>query len=105
MAKRRLVAIATALGVLATAPPSVPDALAHSWYPRECCGDGDCAPADSVVHQDDGSWLVTAHGMVAVIPRDYPNWRRSPDAAVHVCIRKMRSGAEYVVCAFRAPGV
>ena len=99
MAMRRFFAIATTAGVVLAAPA----ALAHSWYPHECCGEGDCAPAESVVQQDDGSWRVTAHGMVAVIPRDF-HWRRSPDAAVHVCIRKLRSGAEYVVCAFRAPG-
>ena len=43
--------------------------------------------------------------MSASIPADYPKWRKSPDGRIHVCIRKLRSGAEYLVCAFRGPGV
>lgn len=77
---------------------------AHDWYPRECCGDGDCAPADNVVRRDDGSYLVTSRGMSIVIPADYNQWRVSPDARLHVCIRKLRSGSTYLVCAFRSPG-
>src|SRR5258708_7121461 len=76
--------------------------LGHEDYPREGCGDQDGAPADTVVRRDDGSYLVTAHGMVAVVPPDY-RWRKSPDARIHVCIRRLRSGAEYLVCAFRGP--
>jgi hypothetical protein len=79
--------------------------LAHEWYPVECCGNGDCAPADSVLRRDDGSYLVIARGMSTVIPADYGKWRQSPDGRIHVCVRKLRSGAEYLVCAFRGPGV
>ena len=78
---------------------------AHDWYPLECCGDHDCAPADNVVQRDDGSLLVTVRGMSVVIPKDYPVWRKSPDERIHVCIRKLRSGSEYLICAFRSPGV
>jgi hypothetical protein len=84
---------------------SWPHAQAHDWYPVECCSNQDCAPADTVVRRDDGSYVVTSRGMSAVIPADYSKWRRSPDGRIHVCIRKMRSGAEYLVCAFRGPGV
>jgi len=89
------------VGVLA----SLPSTLAHDWYPLECCSDRDCAPADTVVRREDGSILVTSRGMSATIPADYAKWRRSPDERIHVCIRKLRSGAEYLVCAFRGPGV
>ncbi len=99
MGLRSLIACGASAGLLLAVPPA---SLAHDDYPRECCGDHDCAPADTVVHRDDGSYLVTAHGMVAVIPPDY-RWRRSPDARIHVCIRRLRSGAEYLVCAFRGP--
>ena len=102
MDARSLIATVAAAGLLLSVPPST---LAHDWYPRECCGNGDCAPADSVVRRDDGSYLVISRGMAAVIPADYAKWRRSPDAQVHVCIRRLRSGAEYLVCAFRSPGV
>jgi hypothetical protein len=42
--------------------------------------------------------------MSVVIPADYQRWRDSPDGQIHVCIRKLRSGSEYLVCAFRGPG-
>lgn len=79
-------------------------ASAHDWYPRECCSDRDCGPADTVVRRDDGSYFITARGMSVVIPADYHRWRDSPDGRIHVCIRKLRSGSEYLVCAFRGPG-
>jgi hypothetical protein len=81
------------------------DADAHDWYPVECCGGHDCAPADNVVRRNDGSLQVTARGMTVVIPEDYRAWRKSPDDRIHVCIRKLRSGSEYLICAFRGPGV
>jgi hypothetical protein len=96
-----IVAVAVSAGLLLSAHGTA----AHDWYPRECCSDQDCAPADTVERRDDGSYLVTARGLSAVIPADYAKWRRSPDGRIHVCIRKLRSGAEYLVCAFRGPGV
>ena len=79
-------------------------AQAHEWYPIECCAGLDCAPADSVVRQDDGSYLVTTHGMSVVIPANYPYWRASPDGRIHACIRKLKSGNVFLICAFRGPG-
>jgi hypothetical protein len=87
-------------GLLALAP----SASAHDWYPLECCSEQDCAPADTVVRREDGSYLVTSRGMSVIIPTNYANWRKSPDARIHVCIRKLRSGSEYLICAFRGPG-
>lgn len=85
--------------------PLAPGARAHDWYPAECCSDKDCAPADTVVRREDGSYLVTARGMSVVIPANYAKWRISPDGRVHVCVRRLRSGSEYLVCAFSSPGV
>jgi len=101
MGRRRFIA-AAACAVSLLRSLSAP---AHDWYPLECCGEHDCAPADTVVRREDGSYLVTAHGMSAVIPSDYNKWRKSPDGRIHICIRKLRSGAEWLVCAFRGPGV
>lgn len=101
MTHSQLVPFALWAGLLALAPGT----QAHDWYPKECCSDQDCALVDSVVRRDDGSYLVTSRGMSAVIPADYSKWRKSPDGRIHVCIRKLRSGAEYLVCAFRGPGV
>ena len=54
--------------VLASLFVASPVARAHEWYPLECCGGEDCGPADTVVRYDDGSYLVTAHGLSLVIP-------------------------------------
>ncbi len=101
MRRHELVSFALWAGLLAV----LPSAQAHDWYPLECCGSDDCAPADTVVVRADGSYLVTSRGMSAVIPADYSKWRKSPDGRVHVCIRRLRSGGEYLICAFRGPGV
>jgi hypothetical protein len=101
MGHRLIIEVAVLAGLLAC-PATAP---AHDWYPLECCSSQDCAPADSVVRREDGSYLVTSRGLSAVIPANYPYWRKSPDDRVHVCIRKLRSGAEYLICAFRGPGV
>ena len=75
-------------------------AAAHDWYPKECCGQGDCAPADSVQRKQDGSYVVLARGVSVLIPANFNQWRKSPDGRVHVCT------SEYLlVCAFRGPGV
>jgi hypothetical protein len=101
---RILSAVLVLSAVLATllASPSV--AHAHEWYPRECCSGEDCGPADTVVQRDDGSFLVTAHGMSVVIPSTF-HWKPSPDGRVHVCIRQLVLGGSMLVCAFRGPGL
>jgi hypothetical protein len=93
------------LAIWAGAAVQEPQALAHDWYPLECCADRDCAPADTVVRRDDGSYLVTSRGMSVAIPGDYRNWRQAPDGRLHVCLRQLRSGSVYLICAFRGPGV
>jgi hypothetical protein len=94
-----------ALFAWAGAAVRTPQALAHDWYPLECCAERDCAPADTVVRRDDGSYLVTSRGMSVAIPGDYRNWRLAPDGRLHVCLRQLRSGSVYLICAFRGPGV
>jgi hypothetical protein len=108
MQLRASAALGIGIGLICTVEPAwlgLPQAArAHDWYPLECCSDRDCAPADTVLRREDGSFLVTARGMSVVIPADYQRWRNSPDGRIHVCIRKLRSGSEYLVCAFRSPG-
>lgn len=99
MRHHRVAVLAVGLSLLGT------DAPAHDWYPLECCSGQDCGPAETVERRADGSYLVTSRGLSAVIPPDYALWRKSPDGRIHVCIRKLRSGGEYLVCAFRGPGV
>lgn len=85
----------------ATVLTNGPQSQAHDWYPRECCSDRDCAPADVVERRDDGSYRVTLRGLTIVIPKNYNQWKLSPDGRVHVCITP--SGR--LLCAFRAPEV
>jgi hypothetical protein len=91
--------------VLASFLLSPEDALAHDWYPIECCTQQDCAPAETVVRRDDGSYVVKAHGLSVVIPAGYPHWRNSPDGRIHVCLRRLPSGGVSLVCAFRGAGL
>ncbi|MBI3516623.1 MAG: hypothetical protein HY060_21535, partial [Proteobacteria bacterium] len=46
------IAAAALAGVLLAAPQ--PPSLAHDWYPRECCSNVDCAPADTIERRADG---------------------------------------------------
>jgi hypothetical protein len=66
-------------------------AWAHSWYPKECCRDTDCAPVNHVawtVPRDGGvpQMIVTSSVGTVTIPINFPR-RESPDGRMHVCIQ------------------
>src|SRR4051812_1216404 len=90
--------ILTALAGVVLAGAPLP-AGAHSWYPKDCCGGNDCAPAESVLRRNDGSYEVITRGMSVLIPAEYTEWKRSPDGRIHVCVREY-----FLACAFRGPG-
>lgn len=82
-------------------------ANAHSWYPRECCHDTDCAPVDSAV------WLIPAGGGspqlrvtskygTLIIPDGFPA-RESKDGRMHVCVGYDAFGDKTVLCFFTPP--
>ena len=57
-------------------------ALAHSWYPRECCHDNDCLPvpcADLSFHDKDVVWRKHLYFTGPMI-------RESKDGNCHVCV-------------------
>ena len=56
-------------------------ALAHSWYPLECCSERDCFPikADDVKPVK-GGWLLADGTFIA-----HGEARPSPDQDYHVC--------------------
>ena len=89
--------VSAVAGAVMTAVPL--PAGAHDWYPKDCCGGNDCAPAESVLRRKDGSYEVFARGMSVLIPSEYNEWKRSPDGRVHVCVRE-----HLLACAFRGPG-
>src|SRR5262245_52867576 len=84
-------------------------ANAHSWYPRECCHEIDCAPVDTAI------WVTPAgggpsqlhvtskHGK-AVIPRGFST-RDSKDSRMHICMGYDEFGNPAVLCFFVPPSM
>lgn len=56
----------------------------HSWYPRECCMDVDCAPldAESIRQLDSGWYIVDTEETIGFLD---PRVRRSLDGQYHRC--------------------
>ena len=90
--------VSAVAGTVMTAMPLT--AGAHDWYPKDCCGGNDCAPAESVLRRKDGGYEVLARGVSVLIPPEYNEWKLSPDGRIHVCVRE-----HLLACAFRGPGV
>lgn len=81
--RRSLLAI---MAILAGSP-----ALAHSFYPYECCSDVDCFPVpvarDLVQRRPGGWWLIKEQ---ILIPFDQA--RTSPDGRFHICRDQLGKG-------------
>ena len=58
-------------------------AVAHEWYPRECCGNFDCAPVERVELLADGSQRLTSRIGTTVVPESFPRGA-SPDNQMHI---------------------
>lgn len=70
-------------------------AMAHSWYPMECCHEMDCAPAKveivrpmaagmSLSPLPTAMLVTTPHGSI-IVPADFKS-KDSPDGQAHACI-------------------
>jgi hypothetical protein len=86
--------------------PAFP-AAAHSWYPRECCRDYDCAPVETLTQllssrRGTPQLVVTSKHGKAIVPRNFPV-RDSKDGRAHVCMQYDPFGDLYVVCLFMPP--
>ena len=78
------------LSVVALQPAPV---TAHSWYPKRCCHDMDCHPADTVHRLPDGT-LVLSRGAIRVrVPQGFPI-EASPDGRSHFCVFESGWGLE-----------
>jgi len=60
-------------------------AAAHSWYPRRCCDDRDCFPADAVQRLADGTLVLSRGAIVVRVTRSFPV-EGSPDGRAHFCV-------------------
>jgi hypothetical protein len=78
------------LVVLASVPASPhqhtgADGEVVSWYPKECCREGDCRPVALIKRAPNGLWMTTEDGYTILVgPNDVR--RSSRDARWHVCI-------------------
>ena|SRR5262245_39241278 len=83
-------------------------AIAHDWYPMECCHERDCAPVESVETLAPASTnalatlVVTTKYGTAVVPADFPR-RESKDNRMHACMRQGATGRIHLLCFFVPP--
>ena len=61
------------------------DGSTTSWYPRECCHDGDCRPVATVRRTEHGFWLTTVDGQTVLVGHDEMR-RSSKDMRWHICL-------------------
>jgi hypothetical protein len=95
--------LAMALSVAIQSP-----AIAHEWYPMECCHGRDCAPVESVETLAPASTnglatlVVTTKYGTAIVPADFPR-RESKDNRMHACMRQGATGRIHLLCFFVPP--
>jgi hypothetical protein len=100
-ASSMLLAIAPSLAIQSPA-------IAHEWYPMECCHGRDCAPVESVETLAPASTnglatlVVTTKYGTAVVPADFPR-RDSKDNRMHACMRQGATGRIHLLCFFVPP--
>jgi hypothetical protein len=81
---------------------SARDGSTVSWYPHDCCHDGDCRPVARVWHAPNGLWMETVDGQTVLIgPKD----RRQPskDMRWHICIAPDDTDTPRIRCIFEPP--
>jgi len=97
MVKRWFLLVSVASHLAAT------PAVAHDWYPIECCHGLDCAPVERVeVLPNAAAMAVTSKHGTAIVPVSFPT-RDSKDHRMHVCMRPSGAGAMHPVCLFLPP--
>jgi hypothetical protein len=88
------------LGMLLLLLP--PMAMAHDWYPIECCHSMDCAPVDHAEPNGSGGLTVTSRHGTGIVPDDMRR-RESQDQRMHVCMQPNSRGGMRVICLFVPP--
>jgi hypothetical protein len=81
-------------------------ANAHDWYPKECCSNHDCMPADRIGTDIRGGRVVVVGQERIWVPRSF-QVRSSPDHQIHICFRVIADPLEGVfaipLCLFMPP--
>ena len=77
-----------------------PDGTSVSWYPMDCCHDGDCHPVSRIRVRSDGLLMTTEDGATLFVN---PSKARRPsrDGRWHVCYGAAENPA--VLCVFEPP--
>jgi hypothetical protein len=79
-------------------------AYAHSWYPKECCSQNDCALADRIESGPRGITAVMVGNRRIEIPPGFAA-RSSPDNHIHVCfVSSIEAGVPWMPLCLFVPG-
>lgn len=74
-------------------------AAAHSWYPRECCSNHDCTPADAIGIDQRGDTFVMVGQRRIWVPKGFAS-RPSQDHRIHICFRVDETNFPMPLCLF-----
>ena len=105
--KMGLAAATALLAISAPARPHThiePDGETISWYPKDCCHEGDCRPIARISLAPQGLWMTTTDGFTVFIgPQD--KRRPSLDLRWHVCmtIDEVDNITPKINCIFEPP--
>ncbi|NIX78262.1 hypothetical protein [Microvirga terricola] len=95
MARQRFLAIVSSVTLFLSAP----QAMAHSWYPIECCSDRDCRELaedqGETVDETPNGWQLWDGRIIA---RGIA--KPSPDKKFHLC----ETANKTIICFFVPPG-
>ena len=101
MARNRTCAV-IGFGFVVSALSILP-AVAHDWYPRECCSAQDCALVERAESLPNGSLRLTSRVGTTVVPASFPR-QPSPDGQMHICmVRYSHLDDMRPVCLFVPP--
>ena len=103
-------ALATALAATSLVSPAVPHTHVGpggsriSWYPKECCHEGDCRPIVNISRAPNGLWMTTVGGHTVLVGPEQQR-RISKDMRWHICIGPddVDNQTPRITCIFEPP--
>ena len=101
--RRRLFLLATCIAAAIPANAHIhhsSDGTAVSWYPRDCCDDGDCHPISRIITVADGFLMTTEDGATLFV-NSRSTRRQSLDNRWHICFGSRENPA--IRCIFEPP--